>query len=949
MTRTRHAQLLAALTGFLLLNACGAPPTAGTNPPAPVSHVEITSDVLLLTAAGDRTTLRARAVGADQRTVPATVTWRSSSSDVQVDANGNVTATVPVGSATITAEARGVTSSVVVAVATPAENAVLIREDHLRGPVTAVHPDAPFGVGFQLRVPLHGAPPVHVGQVLINRGVTPVAGRVTAVNGSDIIIEVIPVDEVLTDIDVNERVRVPLTPAALPKNVTDAFHVTTDASGNVTFTQKDGVTLRSTRGTITAQKSEYASGPFTCESDGDVLTVDLAKTEVTLTPSIDLDVVWSDERRKVVVHGQPTASMDVKPTVSLNAAAKVGCRLTLAQPFAPLPGPLGLFLGATIPLGVGFELEGKTPLAAVGVETKAEVGLKYALGIDCAENCAPVTTLEPIMTGGVQPKFSAAQNGLVADVSGYGFLFAKLQFGYNMSHRLRVEALEAQAGLKLEARLATETHQAEQADVNAEYKLAFEGVIGSGKDFEAFMDLVKITTAKLELKLRKEFAWSPAGPVRMESPTFKQGDAVYFRVGIDEDKRSFPPVGDNVDAIRVYLRDPSGTQGPRLVLHLPVTPGRAEYVVPWIADVDSHADQQFVFFADTRALPGVGVKLGAVQPGRAETGCAPGVRFRVQELGGSDAQVVPAALNAHGDVVGGMTTDPASSLNLRAFLWRRGTLTALGAPDRTSTALTLNNTGLIAGLEVQGGGSVAGVVLNSGSSAVIGGADRFVPQGANDAGEIAGYVVDGTTYETFAAVYRDGVVTRLPKVGHGTHQAFAINARGEAVGTAAISGESVYAVVRWRAGVAERVALPGDMNEGEDINDHGDILAVSRSTNPSTGMREHRAYVVQNGTLTELGGLHAAGAPVETEPRAMNNAAQVVGKSMSASGVRGFLWNAGRLTDLNALLDTPLAEGWIVDSAEDINDACQIIGSVRRASDTSSAGTRGVILTPVQP
>ncbi|MFD1732248.1 hypothetical protein ACFSC4_16100 [Deinococcus malanensis] len=549
------------MAASLVLGGCGTLPASPSSPaPDPAaSQLVLTTDTLLLTRPGEQTTVRAQAFNFSNEPVTAAVRWSSSNPNIPVDAQGRVTANVPSGSTVITAESGPARASVLVAVARTPEGAVTITDENLAAPITPADANASFGLGFRYTVPLKNPPAIKPGQVLINRGRTPVAGRVVQVQGDTVTLEVIPLDEVLPDIDIKAQLPVAMTPDALSQEMRNAFDVTHLPGGRVKFTQKQSSVLRS--GGLRTLKSEYNLGPFQCESDGDAIAMDLSKTEFILTPDLKVDVEWTNERRKVVVRGQPTVSMEVKPTVSATLTGKIGCRLTLARPVVPLPGPLGLFLGASVPIGVGLEFEGKLPAVGFGIETKAEVGLKYALGIDCRQTCSNVAEADPIASGNITPKLPELPTGFVPEVSGYSFLFAKLEFGAHASERLRVESLEAQGGMKLETKLATDAHQAEHKPVAAEYRLVFEGVLGSGKDFEEFLDMVKVTTAKIEIKPRKELAWSPTGTVTLENPSYKKGDVVIFRLALDPNKVNFPLLRQNIKGFRIYLGEGSTPSG----------------------------------------------------------------------------------------------------------------------------------------------------------------------------------------------------------------------------------------------------------------------------------------------------------------------------------------------------------------------------------------------------
>jgi probable HAF family extracellular repeat protein len=71
--------------------------------------------------------------------------------------------------------------------------------------------------------------------------------------------------------------------------------------------------------------------------------------------------------------------------------------------------------------------------------------------------------------------------------------------------------------------------------------------------------------------------------------------------------------------------------------------------------------------------------------------------------------------------------------------------------------------------------------------------------------------------------------------------------------------------------------------------------------------------------LTDLGSLGGAGA----DAAAINDRGEVVGDSLTSAGVHhGFLYNHGKMIDLNSLI--PASSGFVITDAQDINDGGQI-------------------------
>src|SRR5207247_912380 len=79
------------------------------------------------------------------------------------------------------------------------------------------------------------------------------------------------------------------------------------------------------------------------------------------------------------------------------------------------------------------------------------------------------------------------------------------------------------------------------------------------------------------------------------------------------------------------------------------------------------------------------------------------------------------------------------------------------------------------------------------------------------------------------------------------------------------------------------------------------------------------AFLFKNGTTIRLGNLGSPG----SYGRGENNAGDVVGCSNSDS-YRAFLWRDGTIYDLNSCISGD--SGWVLVSANGINDSGQIVG-----------------------
>jgi probable HAF family extracellular repeat protein len=175
-----------------------------------------------------------------------------------------------------------------------------------------------------------------------------------------------------------------------------------------------------------------------------------------------------------------------------------------------------------------------------------------------------------------------------------------------------------------------------------------------------------------------------------------------------------------------------------------------------------------------------------------------------------------------------------------------------------------------------------------------------------------------------------------PFPGDSTSAATAINDRGQAVG---ISGDCDQAVGRFSARHAVLWDKNGKVTEipnlggtswhtPMDINAQGDVVGFSNPDEPGDEVGDFisRAFLWISGRDTAED-LKVLPGDLFSEAFAINSHRQVVGISFGgANGARAFLWQDGVLTNLNDLVDIGPD---VLLSAQDINDAGQITGRVR--------------------
>jgi len=298
--------------------------------------------------------------------------------------------------------------------------------------------------------------------------------------------------------------------------------------------------------------------------------------------------------------------------------------------------------------------------------------------------------------------------------------------------------------------------------------------------------------------------------------------------------------------------------------------------------------------------------------------------YVVEDLGvlPGDSSGGALGINTHGDVVGWSFGQAGS----RAFLFTdaNGMVALPGLPERPrAIARDLNDLGDVVGTANAGGTDlghavlwIGGSITDLGTLATGSFSDGW---GINNFGQVVGssYTNGGsglTGVHAFLYTQAEGMVDLTPDSDTGF--AGDINDAGQVAGYKSASLGNYHAF-RWQGGsFVDLGVLPGFAHSfGWAINAAGQVTGNSTS---ASGNSEQLFRSIDGGGLQNLGG--------EGE----HNVAQGINASGDVVGTRGLsqrrallYTDAGGLRDLGTLIDPSL--GWVLLSANDINDAGQIV------------------------
>ena len=629
--------------------------SSGSDMTLGIAEVRITPSTAMLTELGETLQMSAQAFDAEGNEIEVEFSWRSSHPDeLAVDDNGLVTA-MTVGSGEIWAETEGTrrSNSAVLMSATPVPGAHTVNDDQLVGLIEVVDPAAPFGMGFQFRMTLRGMDPPAVGEIVVGTGEAPIGGRVVAVEtvGADVMVtlEMIPLPEMFDEIAFDEQISMANATTVINEEASEFYDMEEDASGRLVFTLKEefqGTSVTS-EGPTNAAVSALQASTTTCESGefkilsfcckveaGAPLTLNLAPTVAFTTPSLGLIRRLNPDGSFQTIELRGEGKVEFKQSVVMNAQVegKASCSAVLAEKKFPAPSYLGLLLGASAPLGIGFEVGGKVPIAEFGFELIANAGANVALGYRCpTSDCEVVNEFKPKGDMHFVPKSRLATSTIRMETTLAGFLFVALKLGVSGSYvgqflavvDIAIEDLEVvsyKAGPTFKGMHAGVKDQVLDSSYKSSHVVSLDFVLEFLQQLMFFENRFAINLPFVP-KVTTTFplATGPAAvSAKADVASFEQRDVVRFEVKLKPDTVNFAPFVYNVEAVHIY-RKPAGltqaTPAGELELVASDTPtsdgqlkfgsvaeGELDFSLSWTATEAGTVEGNFFAFVDTGAF-----------------------------------------------------------------------------------------------------------------------------------------------------------------------------------------------------------------------------------------------------------------------------------------------------------------------------------------------------------
>lgn len=634
-------------TAFLLLVLTGCGGSSGGNGDkeensAPVVQtVEIVPKKVLLTEANESVVYEAYAYDGNGRVLKRRMKWRSTHPDVvEIDETGRLRATGKVGSSQIIVRTEeGVERSVIVLVTRPAPGVVLVDDEEVDGNVEIFPGQEPAGVGVRYRFVWKSHTPPSVGTLMLGTGTQPVAGRVVEAQpkGADmeVTLETVPVDELFSELEMNERVDMSMVEPVVDPDVAGHFKMQRRGRDGLEFVSRDGEAVFSPkiRGARTRSfgvdfggvlSHDFTLGIFECKASTATVPLRLTLSNISVSNPMWLETSFSlvNHDFKVILHDDFKVRSDMQLSLVQSFGGAVECSKALATLPLPVTGAASWFFGFYMPFGIGFGAGGELELSGLSYDLHTEASLKMEVGFDCqAGSCdwiKELDTNESTMSG--RWNLPGSQSGTVVKIKPNvgGFGFGKLQLGINptLTRRIgvpvtariaQVDLLEARGGLVAEGDFADRSGQLGEENYRSHYELSSFFGISAG---DRVVGLLSRSLHLPLLALHYDKKWELAKSPKVEQFTadkyrYAFGDVVIFDIQLDRESAEFGWLGYNVERLNLYRRVtlPGGGEGYELIKTVEPAEGQTEIRTEWIATDEGVTEDNVYLMVETSFMP----------------------------------------------------------------------------------------------------------------------------------------------------------------------------------------------------------------------------------------------------------------------------------------------------------------------------------------------------------
>lgn len=591
----------------LYLAACGTTsqmpnPTPETN----IARIDIQPAEVLLIKEGESYPLTAQAFDKDGNPLSADFTWHTSNAaQVTVDHTGVITSRSEAGSSQIHVEAEGVRSAPAhVVIVEVEEGAVLVDDAQVISDPKVVTQEP-----LQYRVTLQGIPAPPPGTVMLARESAAIAGRVVSSTSQDsnitVLLEFVPMDELFIQHDIDFQFDLSHYELEAADDTASSSTVTRLPDGNLLWHYEYDRILDPL--TKPEWDKSFGSGPLECDAAGKVY-IKSTIFDVTLssTPVLHIqDSKSTGQERYLKVHLVGETALTASGGLKVEAGLNGNFSCELVQRFViPLGGAVSIFIAPAVPIGVGFELNGKFIAANGEAVITGKVGADMDLGFECGPADAACRTINEITPfAELKPEWvipGAHNMRIEADAGFHALIGVDMQLLRHFNNSL----FRLTAGPAGDLKLAMPTTQVADISYASSYDTKIRFAAKIGDDLQEWLDTAlkgASATFKFDATLDVLPRRSPFGTFTADRSQVDVNKTVHFTVNLNPDSVHFPLIGYNVSEVRIYHLNEGY---PNLLHTIPVSASdQTVFQYDWTAPHSYAGPNEFVAFVVSKFLP----------------------------------------------------------------------------------------------------------------------------------------------------------------------------------------------------------------------------------------------------------------------------------------------------------------------------------------------------------
>ncbi len=580
-------------------------------------RIELSPPGLLLTP-GATATVTAEVIGGS--VAVGALRWETIGSAVTLSAGPNQTATVVAGSEIDSVQivahvGERASAPLTVAVAELSAQARLLRDDEVLSEPEPVDDAQPGGPGSRVHVSLAGDPPPR-GQILVGSG-KPVEGKVLSSSkvkgGNDVVLEVVPLDEALARLRVEQSYDAsrlsPQFPAGEPADSSE------NDDGSITYEfpmeipDYEPPAERGLPRVLGLGETSFRLGPMFCATAASAApSISRSQVVTTVTThlrSIDaeMSIEPSETRFKLVASGSIEAHVEGPFRLNSAFSGSLLCQAPLVVVPVPVIPVIAAVFTPTLVAGARLSASGKLSIDDLELKVDAKVTQPVALGLEIGsdgtfEDLSEVdfSKVETEITCELRSTSLDSPGRVESEIRSAPFVQAAVTNAVFAFVRVSqdkypyLSLLDLEAGLKASLRLGTVADQINDPAFAAGYDIDFHARFGLGEDAaEAVSWFSKLLALGSKVITLPEAAHddllfsSPIGEARTSLTSYTHGDHVHFSVALDPDFVAPPLLGYyNVKSVEIWRKNQDG--GAEKLIGRGATEGEHDFSFDWTAD-----------------------------------------------------------------------------------------------------------------------------------------------------------------------------------------------------------------------------------------------------------------------------------------------------------------------------------------------------------------------------